>query len=1113
MGILKRFLSIAIVFNLLQLFIPPVYGQLSNRIQEQIRFNYINVDKGLNNNRVRGLGQDNYGFIWIGTSKGISRFDGYNVITYDKYYQDTGYINFKETRSIQCDNQGTIWVVGEYGISYFDWSTENFIYFKPEGIEEEITYCGDADIDKNGVLWFATNLGILKYNPESKNYRLFAKENDSQNAPQRGTIEKIIATNNLHIWYGYRGRGVGFYNPEEDVFTHFTSSSDESSLGENRIERLYEDTEGNIWIGHNNRGASKYSYSTKRFYRFMPEPERKESGRIRGIVEDKQGNFWFGTQGGLYLFNKDFETFRRYAYADHPISTLSHNSIQTMLVDNQEGLWIGTFAGGVSYTNLNSSGIIKYEYSKIPSEYYLNDKSIYSLAFDNNDNIWVGTENGGLNFLDRNTGKFTYYSYDPIDTNSPKSNNIKDIIVDKNDFVWFGTYKGGLSKFNPQTSQFTHYQKTDYYPQGFSDESIFLIYQDVIDDNLLWVGATRNLYLFHKEAETIELVNQESTNFLNTPAYKRIYSICHTQDNKLIFGADKIMILDRMSNTFKKVDEVNGRKIDQTDFVLVDKYGFLWAAINTSFIIRYDLAKDEVKIFDKSKGLPEIDYLEGAEDSEGNLWLSTNKGLWKLENIVENQDTFNIIHYDNSDNVQSLEFIYNSKAVSSSGEILFGGANGFNSFIPEKVKPNPFLPNVIISQLSVAGKKVQVGEKVAGKRILEEPVMESKKLHFHHKIKVFTFHFAGFHYVAPENNQFKYMLEGYDKEWQFVDANVRSATYSNIPRGTYTFKVDASNNNGTFSNKPFEIAVKVTPPFWKTAWFIGIIIIIIGILIYSFILFRERQLKHDKEILQQELEKGKNEVEKTKNEVEKTRLALEEKEKQERVQKWHNEGLAKFSEILTREKSDLGKLTQNIINNMVEFVGVQQGGIFLADEKSGGEIQLELTASYAFNDEMLSKQTILPGEGQVGACYSNKKILQIDDLPDSYIKLSSGLGESVLPYLLLMPIMYDEQVVGVLELASFEKLEQYKVDFLQKVNESIVSIVSNLKAQKIIEEMLEKSKLQAEELMGQEEEMRQNMEEMLATQEEASRREKELNSEIEKYKQNYKDLEKKLKND
>jgi ligand-binding sensor domain-containing protein len=1105
---LTKFLFFAF---LTQLQILPVLGQLSNRIHEQFHFKYITVDDGLNNNRVRGLAQDKFGFIWIGTSKGVARFDGYSVVNYTNYITDTGLVNFEETRAIHTDKEGTLWSVGIYGICYFDWAKNAFVFFTNEELEQDINYCGELGEDSKGNLWFATRIGIVKYNPVTREIQLFPQEDNNPKAPRTGRLEKLIVTSKDHVWYGYARRGVGYYIPEKDIFRHFRSTSDPETPAEDRVERLYEDKDGNIWVGHNNNGASKYNYTTSTFTRYMPEPNRKESGRVRGIIEDSQGNFWFGTQAGLYLFDRNIETFRRYAYAEHPISTLSHNSIQTMMVDNQEGLWIGTFAGGVSYTNLNSSGIVKYEYSKIPSEYYLSDKSVYALAFDNHDNIWVGTENGGLNYLDRTSGKFTYLQYDPFDTNTIRSNNIKSIYVDKEGIVWIGTYKGKMSKYNPSDSLFTHYQKTDEYPQGFDDESIFIIQPDVMDDNILWICSTNKLYMFNKETEEKTEIKPDSTDFTNVPEFSRVNSICNTTDSKMIFGSDKIMILDRSAGNFKDISTINNIRISQVDFVLIDKHGFLWAAINTSFIVRYDLQKSEALVFDHSKGLPEIDYLQGAEDADGNLWISSNKGIWKLENIIENQDTFNIVHYDKSDNVQSLEFLFHSKAVNPSGEILFGGINGFNSLIPQKVKPNPYVPNVVVTKLLIAGDEVGVGEKIGGKVICDKPIMEMQKLHFNHKIKVFTFHFAGLHYVAPENNKFKYKLEGYDKDWQYTDAHVRSATYSNIPRGNYVFKVDASNNNGKWSEKPFSFQVRVTPPFWKTIWFLLLIMVLIGIIIYVLVQFRENQLKRDKEILEKELNKGKEEIEKSRNEIERTRLALEEKEQQETIQKWHNKGLARFSEILTREKDDLVKLSQDLINNLVEYTGVQQGGIFLEKNDGKGEVKLELVANYAFSSEMLEKKIIMLGEGQVGACYANKKMIQVDKLPDSYIKLSSGLGESGLPYLLIMPIVYDEQAVGVLELASFEKVEDYKIEFLRKINESIVSVVSNLKANEIIQEMLDKSKIQAEELISQEEEMRQNMEEMMATQEEASRRERVLKDEIEKQKERCKELEAKLK--
>ncbi|MBN1180772.1 MAG: GAF domain-containing protein [Bacteroidales bacterium] len=1104
---MKRTLTIVTLFYI---FIFSSYGQLSNRIHEQLTFKYLTIDEGLNNNRVRGLVQDNYGFIWIGSRKGINRFDGYELKSYARFYNDTANFELTETRGIFCDSKHTLWAVGIYGICYFNWAEDRFIQFSHEELNVDINNCGGLDEDKNGNIWFATNDGLLMYNQEKDEVKLYTQDENNPMAPGRGTMDKIIVSDQNYVWYSFTRDGVGYLDQETGVFTQFYSTDDPGSPGENRNERLYKDRRGDIWIGHNNNGLSKYSYATGKFMRYFPEPERIESGRVRGIIEDRQGNFWIGTQGGLYLFNKKDESFRRYAYADHPISTLSHNSIQTMIVDNQDGLWLGTFAGGVSYTNLNSSGIIKYEYSKIPSEYYLNDKNVYSLTFDHEGNIWVGTENGGLNFLNINTGKFTYFTHDPDNRNTPLSNNIKDIYVDEDGKVWFGTYKGGLSVYNPETGNFKHYQQSPEFPEGLSDETIFIVYPDVMDDNIIWVCATNRLYMFNKQEGFFTVILPETPGFTNTPTFNRIFSAIKAPDNKMVFGGNKLIILDRNTNNFTVYPTINGNSISQIDFVVLDKYNFLWAGINTSYIVRFDMENEEFIVFDTTRGLPEMDYLEGAPDENGNLWLSTNQGIWKLEKIIENQDSFKIVHYDNSDNVQSLEFLYHSKAMSPDGEILFGGINGFNSFYPEKVKPNPYLPNVIITKLTAVGKEVKVGEKVMGKVLLEKPIMETTGLRFNHKIKIFTFHFTAFHFVAPENNKFKYILEGYDDGWQYTDANIRSATYSNIPRGDYIFKVDATNNNGKWSGKPFSIKVKIIPPFWKTIWFYSIIAIILGFLVFLFVKWRERQLKHDKEILEDKLKKGQEQIDKSKHEIEKQRLALEEKERQEREMKWYNEGLAQFADLLREDKDDLKQLTQKLIKKIIKYIEVEQGAIFLEQKGEETESRLELFAHYAINGEILKEKSIVTGEGQIGACFKSREVIQLDNLPDDYCKLCSGLGETKLPNLLLLPIMHDENIVGVIEMASFKKVEAYKIGFLQKINESIVSVVTSAKASQVIKDILEKSQMQTEQLRSQEEEMRQNMEEMKATQEEADRREKQWQEEAEKYRKLSEQLKKEL---
>ncbi|MDW7694828.1 two-component regulator propeller domain-containing protein [Flammeovirgaceae bacterium SG7u.111] len=888
------------------LFCTDAYGQLSNRIHEQLRFKYITIDDGIANNRVRGLGQDKYGFIWIGTRKDISRFDGYSVKSYTQFYReaDSTFVDFDESRDIFSDSRGTLWAVGRYGICYFDWVKDQFVTFNV--LEKNlVTQCSEVGEDSKGCLWFSTNRGILKYDPNTQKPELFTQEDDYPKAPKEGSLFKLVVASNDDVWFGYLKNGVGRYSAEEGVFYHYTSlPTDPTTLGENRIERLYEDKEGNIWVGHNNNGASKYDYESGTFKRYMPEKERKESGRVRGIVEDSQGNFWFGTQAGLYLFDKEAETFRRYAYAEHPMSTLSHNSIQTMMVDNQEGLWLGTIAGGVSYTNLNSSGIVRYDYSKIPSEYFLNDKSVYSLAFDKNEDIWVGTENGGLNFLNRNTGKFTYFRFDPDDNNTPRSNNIKDIHIDGRGVVWFGTYRGGMSKYNPYTNQFKNYLTTDKYPKGKGDETIYCVFPDNIDDDLLWVATTDQLFTFDKQKEIFTLVNPNNPDYSNAPDRLRIKDVCHAPDDKLVFGTRGVFILNRKTNEFDMITEVEGDRINTTDFVMVDSKGFLWASINSEYLIRVDLDTKEILKIDEGKNLPKkVSYLEAAEDHEGNLWLSSSNGLYKFEGIIETPESFVVHHYDKSNNVQSREYNYHSIAVSPSGEILFGGINGFNSFQPKNVKPNPYKPNILMTEFEVFGNEVGVGENVEGEVLLEKPIQEVQELELHHKIDIFSFYFTGLHYVAPQNNKYKYKLEGFDKDWKVVDASVRAVTYSNIPSGEYVFKVDGTNNDGVWSDAGVSLKVTMLPPWWETWWFrlIAAVLVVGGSV--GFYRYRTYALKQQKKLLEKKVTERTTELQKANEEIhvrnEEMAQQAEELEQQRDYLQNANEAISQKNELIT----------------------------------------------------------------------------------------------------------------------------------------------------------------------------------------------------------------------
>jgi cell shape-determining protein MreC len=449
--------------------------------------------------------------------------------------------------------------------------------------------------------------------------------------------------------------------------------------------------------------------------------------------------------------------------------------------------------------------------------------------------------------------------------------------------------------------------------------------------------------------------------------------------------------------------------------------------------------------------------------------------------------------------LQSKQFILNSKLKSSEGELFFGGISGFNSFFPEKVVENPYPPAVIFTNLRVNNKLVKVGETLFGRKLLKESIAKTEHLVINHKIKIFTIEFAGLHYMAPEKNRYAYIMEGYD-DWTYVDASRRFATYSNLPPGRYVFRVKASNNSGKWVDEPINLTIRVKPPFWRTIWFFLIVAAVLTLLIYGFIRWREQQLKQDKLILEKKIQAGQDELNRKKAEVEEQRNILEEREKSEREIRFFNQGLALFSEILSKNKENISQLSQQIITKLVEYVEANIGAIYILNDNDKDKPVLELEGAYAYSQESDAKKTLLVKEGEVGACFQTGETIIMTELPDSYVKIKSGLGEVNPRFLLLIPIKLHTEILGVIELAAFHSIEDYKINFIEKLSENIFSVLANLKANKMVKEMYQQTQMQAEELKSQEEEMRQNMEEMLATQEEATRKEQVLQEEIKKLK-------------
>ncbi len=247
------------------------------------------------------------------------------------------------------------------------------------------------------------------------------------------------------------------------------------------------------------------------------------------------------------------------------------------------------------------------------------------------------------------------------------------------------------------------------------------------------------------------------------------------------------------------------------------------------------------------------------------------------------------------------------------------------------------------------------------------------------------------------------------------------------------------------------------------------------------------ELSHEEDELGQSLAEMRDSLKNAREEEEKRKVEDEKR-------RWVNEGLAKFADILRQNNDNLEELSYSIIKNLVEYLDANQGGIFLLNDEDQNNIIYELKAAYAYNRRKYLEKHIKPGEGILGNCALEKKTVYMTDIPDDYINITSGLGSANPRSLLVVPLKTDEEVLGVVEIASFHEIEQYQIEFVEKVGESIASTISSVRINLKTSELLEKSQQQAEEMSAQEEEMRQNMEELQATQEESARRESELNS-------------------
>ncbi len=865
-------------FLWLKVFIFLIASSSLNSQNENIRFKHISIEEGLSEVTVNCICQDYKGFMWFGTQEGLHRYDGYQFKIYKCNPKDKDTISDSIVFCIHEDKlePGLLWIGTRNGLNKFDPKMDIFTRY-PHDPKQSKSLSPDEVIviyeeDQTGILWIGTrNRGLKKFDKKKEIFKHYKNDEKNPKNLSHHDVRSIYEDSKGFLWVGTNGGGLNQFNRKSRQFDRYTTYN--KHLTSDKVMAIYKTSDGNMWIGTGGGGLYQFDQKNGKFEHYIHIKDDNHSlshNKVSAICERQNGNLWIGTNGGgLNKLDRKTGKFFHYKHEVSNPHTLSNNNIVSIYEDRSGMLWIGNETGGINVFNPNDKPFSLYTQNiEKPTS------DVWAIAEDSTGVLWIGTKGGGLKKLGRKSGEFEQdESY-----NKKGLKDVRAIYEDRTGNLWFGTHGSGLIRLDGKTNEFKDYTTDN---SGLSDNNLRCIFED--HKGVMWIGtAGGGLNKFDKDIEIFTQPYQHDDNNPKSIGDDWIISIIEDKGNIVWIGTrgGGLNKFNRKNETFKSYrhDAANPKSLSH-DFVLSvyeDHDGILWIGTFGGGLNKMTNRYEGIfEYYIEKDGLPSNVVYGILEDRHGNLWLSTNKGLSKFDPKTK---TFK--NYDFFDGLQSNEFSQGAYFMNKeTGEMFFGGINGFNSFFPERIKDNTYIPQVVITDFLISNKSVPL-KRIDARSPLEKPIPETDELTLSYKQNFFSFEFAALDYTSPQTNLYKYKLEGWDKYWIETNSKNRRATYTNLPAGNYIFKVLGSNSDGIWNEKGTSIKVKIIHPPWRTLWAYSLYVLaFIGLVYLIWSAWSKRFLKQKVKERTKELNLKNEELEKKHQELKNTQSQLVQSEK------------------------------------------------------------------------------------------------------------------------------------------------------------------------------------------------------------------------------------------
>jgi ligand-binding sensor domain-containing protein/signal transduction histidine kinase len=762
----------------------------------EIRFRRLSTSEGLLQTKVAQIIQDNQGFMWLGTQHGLNRYDGYSLRVFANDPRDPNSLSGVAVGALFKDRDGTLWVGCDQFLNRFDRSTEKFTRF-PVPLVKHLSQ------DTAGMLWLATPTGLYRLDPATGRLRRYSHDPDDPRSLSNNDIQSSGEDKNGRFWVANPDGLEEFDRKTGKVILRIRLPEPSGEV------YFYEDRAGVFWIFHiagtNVLAMFDRKNNNLRYYSFHgPNSTSTALTGVTAMLEDQSGNLWLSTRGaGLLRFDRDHRKFIRYRNNPADQDSLPQNNVESLFVDREGSIWAGLgrmgvtrfgtkplpFRGFSHLDNANSTvqpfvGAIYEDRQRIlwigtpaalnridpdgrPAYYRRTagpaaTTDVIAISEDRSGNLWVGTYGHGLLRFDRRTGQFKEYQHNPADPYSISTDVVFRLLLDHNGTFWAAT-SGGLNRFDTATGRFIAYK-----PPSLGDNPFYL---DLVEDHegALWLGS-----------------QFDGLHYFNPAA-----------------GQFTIYQHDR-----NRQDSLSDNRVNSVYF---DRSGAMWVGTQNG-LDKFDRTSGKFTVYTRGEGLAGKAVGCILEDDGGDLWMSTDNGVARF-----NQQRKTFTNYSTADGLPGPDLTgWGACSKSENGEMFFGGFSGATAFFPDKVQGTSYTPPIVLTDLRLFGNSVQIGSRSP----LKQSISFTKNLTLSHDQNVFSLSFAALSFTNPATNRYRYMLEALEHDWNEADGDRRQATYTTLPSGTYTLRVQGAARGGPWSEPGVALRIKVLPPWWGTVWFL-----------------------------------------------------------------------------------------------------------------------------------------------------------------------------------------------------------------------------------------------------------------------------------------------------